>query len=768
MKTKKRSRLIVIFLSFLVCMSLMPITAFAEDDGLQITNNGSLPNIIVGQSYEYQFNTNSLGSVTWGKGKNWPSWLELDSSTGKIHGTPPSAQNVSTQIRVYCKGSDGLTRVTIGLVWFNVYPQRPELVAKKGHGDSYVNISGTNLPDATQNSNYLGEDKILFSDSFPNSIMTINITSVPDGMETLFSTDGRYLDGTPTKVGTYSIKISLSTYVDSEKTKLIGTTEKTFTLKVNPDGSTPQEEVTVTFDKNGGSGTMADVTVNKDSNYTLPACTFTAPDGKEFKAWEVGGIEKAVGDSITVNANTTVKVLWKDKPVTPVEKVKVTFDKNGGSGTMTDATVDKGSSYTLPACTFTAPTGKEFKTWEVRGVEKAVGDSITVGANTTVKALWKQKPPVKYTVSFDKNGGSGSMADVTKNVGETYVLPDCGFTAPTGKAFKAWEVGGVEKAVGDNITVNANTTVKAIWKDKLITNYTVTVTDGTADKATAQEGDTVTITANAAPSGQVFAGWEIVFGKFAIEDMTAATTTLTIGTTNVEIKARYNPAPAEHETYTVMVASPISNGSVSVDNDIELWEGDTITITVAPDMGYELSELIAKDDDENSISITKASDTEYTFDMPAANVRVNATFKEKTGGTVMPQTSTITINPNGGKWADNTTTAKNFEVQVGNTFTIPEAPKRDGYTFLYWEGSRYNPGEQYLVTALDHTFTAVWQKNEVKPTNENTSSVNTKKVDKTSSKTGDNGMIYVYALELLMAASIILILKARRNRNNLK
>ena len=132
MKTKKRSRIMVILLSFLFCVSLIPMTAFAEDDGLQITNDGSLPNIIVGQSYEYQFNTNSLGLVTWGKGKNWPSWLELDSSTGKIHGTPPSAQNVSTKIIAKCKGSDGLTRITIGLVWFNVYPQRPELVAKKG------------------------------------------------------------------------------------------------------------------------------------------------------------------------------------------------------------------------------------------------------------------------------------------------------------------------------------------------------------------------------------------------------------------------------------------------------------------------------------------------------------------------------------------------------------------------------------------------------------------------------------------------------------
>ena len=84
------------------------------------------------------------------------------------------------------------------------------------------------------------------------------------------------------------------------------------TLKVKYEG-----EVIISFNPGDGSGSMADVKVDKDSNYSLPACKFTAPAGKEFKAWEVGGVEKAVGDSITVNADTKVKALWKDKAVTP-------------------------------------------------------------------------------------------------------------------------------------------------------------------------------------------------------------------------------------------------------------------------------------------------------------------------------------------------------------------------------------------------------------------------------------------------------------------
>ena len=68
-----------------------------------------------------------------------------------------------------------------------------------------------------------------------------------------------------------------------------------------------------------------------------------------------------------------------------------------------------------------------------------------------------------YTVSFNANGGTGSMADVTGVSGD-YTLPAYGFPAPDGKQFKAWSVGGVEKAVGDKITVTANTTVTAVWE----------------------------------------------------------------------------------------------------------------------------------------------------------------------------------------------------------------------------------------------------------------------------------------------------------------
>lgn len=69
---------------------------------------------------------------------------------------------------------------------------------------------------------------------------------------------------------------------------------------------------TVSFDANGGTGTMAQAT-GVSGEYTLPESTFTAPDGKEFKCWKVGDDEKDVGDKITVTSDITVKAVWKDK-----------------------------------------------------------------------------------------------------------------------------------------------------------------------------------------------------------------------------------------------------------------------------------------------------------------------------------------------------------------------------------------------------------------------------------------------------------------------
>ena len=47
---------------------------------------------------------------------------------------------------------------------------------------------------------------------------------------------------------------------------------------------------------------------------------------------------------------------------------------------------------------------------------------------------------------------------------------------------------------------------------------------------------------------------------------------------------------------------------------------------------------------------------------------------------------------------------------MGDVIEMPAAPTREGYTFKYWKGSQYNPGDKYTVDG-DHAFTAVWEEN---------------------------------------------------------
>ena len=71
----------------------------------------------------------------------------------------------------------------------------------------------------------------------------------------------------------------------------------------------------------------------------------------------------------------------------------------------------------------------------------------------------------------------------------------------------------------------------------------------------------------------------------------------------------------------------------------------------------------------------------------------------------------LTFDPNGGTWTGGGDAVKKYDVGLETDFEIIAAPTRDGYTFECWEGSTYQPGQQYHADS-DHTFTAKWKKNE--------------------------------------------------------
>ena len=222
---------------------------------------------------------------------------------------------------------------------------------------------------------------------------------------------------------------------------------------------------TVSFDANGGTGTMTDVT-GVSGEYTLPANGFTAPAGKQFKAWSVGGVEKAAGDKITVTANTTVTAVWENIPVVTYT---VSFDANGGSVTPANAvTGADGKLTSLP--TPTRSGSYSFDGWynAASGGTKVTTDTIFT-KNSTVYAHWTYNggssggiSVTYYTLTFDTNGGS-SISKITKVKGTTVDLENYEPTKE-GYEFTGWYS---DKNLTDEITsikLTKNTTVYAGWK----------------------------------------------------------------------------------------------------------------------------------------------------------------------------------------------------------------------------------------------------------------------------------------------------------------
>ena len=207
-----------------------------------------------------------------------------------------------------------------------------------------------------------------------------------------------------------------------------------------------RNEHTITFDANGGSEpedlpekvttAMPAKKVLRGSEYSLPECEFIAPEGKQFKAWEIDGTEYPVNAPVTVTADITVKALWENAPPAPAEYT-VRFNANGGGGTMADVTGVSGS-YTLPSCGFTEPEGKQFKGWSTSADGSVIsGTTYEVNSDTTFYAIWESK---EYSVIVtDGKATIGAGSEISKAAQGTTITLTAN-AAPDGKVFDKWVV----------------------------------------------------------------------------------------------------------------------------------------------------------------------------------------------------------------------------------------------------------------------------------------------------------------------------------------
>jgi len=166
--------------------------------------------------------------------------------------------------------------------------------------------------------------------------------------------------------------------------------------------------------------------------------------------------------------------------------------------------------------------------WRIGDSMYNAGDVVIIDTDTTVTAVWTQAEPLSYTVVYNGNGGRGTMAPQTGVSGD-FILPNCGYTAPTGKQFKAYYVNGVYYQPGDVIDVKANTVVWIYWK-----NAPADVTSGVTVSGTVTSGgsDTDDIYLQLIAEGFSEADYEVVVqgnnAAYSIEGVAAGTYTLKV------------------------------------------------------------------------------------------------------------------------------------------------------------------------------------------------------------------------------------------------
>ena len=231
---------------------------------------------------------------------------------------------------------------------------------------------------------------------------------------------------------------------------------------------------TISFDANGGSGTMSSINIETDSYERIKRNLFTK-DKASFDSWNTKadgtGTEYANSGLIKTSDNITLYAQWKHT------EYAVKFDANGGSGSMSNQTFEHTISEKINANTFTK-VGYTFSGWNTKsdGTGTSYTDQqsvVDITNNVETVTLYAQWSPNNYTVKFDANGGIGTMANQTLTYDKASTLKENTFTHSS-LVFKSWNTKSdgsgtsyANKASVKNLAASGSVTLYAQWGEAI-------------------------------------------------------------------------------------------------------------------------------------------------------------------------------------------------------------------------------------------------------------------------------------------------------------
>lgn len=357
--------------------------------------------------------------------------------------------------------------------------------------------------------------------------------------------------------------------------------------------------------------------------------------GGDTEAGDSFGI--CTGDTTAVDP---VQLTIQNATVTATGGTAASGNSSGISATNTIADVEVTiENAAVTATGGSAGTGSYGILAETTGTDKSA--DVTINGNSVVRAnMTGDHAETIHGTTVNRNSGivfengAGTVygtvelqEDLTVAAGETLTIPeDATLTIPDGTTLTNSGVITNEGTLTNNGTLTIGQggalTGDVIGKPAI---YAVTVlTDGngtaSASEIYAAADDTVTLTATP-DSGYHFERWEVVGGGVTVEN-----NAFTMPAQPVTVKAIFDRNSSGSSSYTITTPDA-EHGTVAA-SPSRASSGTTVTITVTPDEGYELGELIVTDANGDEVDLTRESATKYTFEMPRSRVTVAASFVE--------------------------------------------------------------------------------------------------------------------------------------------
>ena len=413
-----------------------------------------------------------------------------------------------------------------------------------------VRCSITSVPTLKYPSSATGSIKYSCTDSKVPSVTSSSTSDITVSGVTSTSATLKAL-----KVGSSIITVSTASdtnYNASNKaTSNISTSASAYTVTYNNNGGSGCSTTSVTY--GGKYGTMCEPTRNGyvfigwfDENYKDKPLNYyadTYSDLKKAFGYDADALynhyitygkgegrrisQYVKGDSFTGNANKTIYAGWYAQGYT------ISYNSNGGTGSMASDVVKTGGTATIKANEFTKK-GYTFAGWTTKsdgtddgynwtgwsGTWNYVDGQYGI-ANKTLK-LYARWTPKSYTISYNSNGGSGTMTSDTVSTGGSVTIKSNTFKR-TGYKFVGWTTksDGTDDGhgwTGWSGTWNYDNGQYGIANDKLVlyarwdNHFTVTYNDNggsgcSSSSKTVTYGSTYGDLCTPTRSGYIFAGW---------------------------------------------------------------------------------------------------------------------------------------------------------------------------------------------------------------------------------------------------------------------